>query len=75
VLAADPELMLATDAGDTDTFAEWQRWPRIAANRYGNYFTIDADTSSRPTPRLLHAGREICDALETGRERRSASGQ
>ena len=72
VVLRDPEVMLASDAND-DPFAEWQRWPNIAANRYGNHFRIGADTSSRPTPRLVEAGRQICTALEAGRRGRAGA--
>jgi iron complex transport system substrate-binding protein len=73
VIARDPEVMIATDADEHDPFSEWQRWPRIAANRYGNHFRISADTSSRPTQRLLGAAVEICAAIDTGRRNRTAS--
>lgn len=72
VVLGDPEVMIASDAND-DPFAEWQRWPNIAANRYGNHFRISADTSSRPTPRLVEAGRQICAALEAGRRSKTAA--
>ena len=62
VIARDPEVMIAADASEADPFAEWQRWPGIAANHYGNHFRIDADVSSRPTPRLITAGRQIREA-------------
>ncbi len=72
VVLRDPEVMIASDAND-DPFAEWQRWPDIAANRYSNHFRISADTSSRPTPRLVEAGRRICTALEAGRRGRAGA--
>lgn len=71
VIARDPELMLASDAGGGDAFAQWQRWPEIAANRYGNRFRISANTSSRATPRLALAAREICAVLDRGRDNRT----
>ena len=71
VIAADPELMLATDASSGNPFAEWQRWPGIAANRYGNHFRIGANSSSRATPRLTEAALDICAALDRGRQNRA----
>jgi iron complex transport system substrate-binding protein len=71
VIARDPEVMLAGDKSAAEPFREWQRWPQIAANRYGNHFLISSDSSSRPTPRLIIAATEICAALEQGRENRS----
>jgi iron complex transport system substrate-binding protein len=73
VVDRDPEVMLAGgDAGD-DAFGEWDRWPSIAANRYGNRFLLPADELSRPTTRVLVAGAALCEALETARERRAGT--
>ena len=74
VVDRDPEVMLAsTDAGD-DGFAEWQRWPGMSANRYGNLFLLPADEISRATPRLVIAGRAMCLALQQARINRDAIG-
>lgn len=74
VVARDPEVMLAsTDAGE-DGFAEWQRWPTLAANRYGNRFLLPADELARATPRVLVAGDAICLALEQARSNRDSPG-
>lgn len=74
VLARDPEAIIAGGVpGDTagdDPFSEWRRWETLAANRYGNFFTIDADLLARATTRLVHAGRSICEALDAARVRR-----
>jgi iron complex transport system substrate-binding protein len=70
VVERDPEVMMASmDAGE-DAFAEWQRWPDIAANRYGNHFQMPADEIGRATPRLVHAAVSVCDALDEARARR-----
>ncbi len=67
-----PEVMLAsTDAGD-DAFAEWQRWPTIPANLYGNQFLLPADELARATPRLILAGGAMCLALQQARFNRAA---
>jgi iron complex transport system substrate-binding protein len=71
VISRDPEVMLAGDDAGSDAFSEWDRWPSIAANHYGNRFLLPADELSRPTPRVLAAGAAICDALQTARQRRS----
>jgi len=73
VVERDPEVMLAsTDAGD-DGFAEWQRWPAMAANRYGNQFMLPADELARATPRLVAAGGAMCLALQQARRNRDAA--
>lgn len=74
VLDRDPEVMLASDDAGVDTFSEWDRWPGMAANRYGNRYLLPAGKVGRATPRLLDAGRAICDALEQGRRNREAVG-
>ena len=73
VLERDPEVMLAADDAGVDAFNEWERWPGMAANRYGNRFLMPAAEIGRATPRLLDAGEAICDALEEGRKRRDNS--
>lgn len=78
VVDRNPEVMLtSTDAGD-DGFTEWQRWPDIAANLYGNLFLLPADEIARATPRLVIAGRAVCLALRKARFNRdtiSGAGQ
>jgi iron complex transport system substrate-binding protein len=70
VVDRDPEVMLAGDDAGKEAFSEWDRWPSIAANRYGNRFLLPADELSRPTPRVVTAGAVICESLQTARERR-----
>lgn len=70
VLQRNPEVMLASMDAGTDAFSQWQRWPDIAANRYGNRFLLPADEIGRPTPRLLLAAQNMCAVLEQGRENR-----
>lgn len=70
VLERDPEVMLAGEDAGPDAFNEWERWPTMAANRYGNQFMMPAAEISRATPRLLDAGAAICSALEEGRRSR-----
>ncbi len=72
VVERRPEVMLAsTDAGD-DGFSEWQRWPAIPANLYGNQFLLPADELARATPRLIVAGGAMCLALQRARFNRDA---
>lgn len=74
VLERDPEVMLGADDAGEDAFNEWERWPDLAANRYGNRFLMPAAEIGRATPRLLEAGAAICEALEVGRENRDKHG-
>lgn len=67
VVDRDPEVMLAsTDAGD-EAFAEWERWPRMAANRIGNHFLLPADEIGRATTRVTIAAGAMCLALQQAR--------
>lgn len=75
VIDRDPEVMLAAGGAGGDTFAEWDRWPGIAANRYANRFLLPADEISRPTTRVLAAGTALCEALQTARARRAGKGE
>ena len=69
VVERNPEVMLASsDAGD-DAFAEWKRWPNLAAVRLGNQYLMPADEIVRATPRLLSAGESLCKALQISREK------
>lgn len=70
VVSKDPEAIFASSADGVAAFIEWQRWPHLRANRYGNYFTINADEIGRPTTRLVAAAHSLCEYLETAREQR-----
>ena len=73
VVDRDPDVMLAgTNLGD-DAFAEWSRWPNMAANRYGNQFLLPDETIGRPSPRLAIAARSVCVALGQARANRQAA--
>ncbi len=70
VVDRDPEVFMAgSDAGD-DAFSEWERWPQMAANRYGNHFVVPGDVISRATPRLLDGAVAVCEVLQEARKRR-----
>jgi iron complex transport system substrate-binding protein len=73
VLDRDPEVMLAGANVGNDAFAEWARWPELAANRYDNKFLLPDETIGRPSPRLAVAARSVCDVLDRARENRRAA--
>jgi iron complex transport system substrate-binding protein len=73
VLARNPEAMLASDDSLQDAYSVWQRWPELAANRYGNYFFLPANEIGRATPRLLEGGESVCAALDEARQNRRSS--
>jgi iron complex transport system substrate-binding protein len=74
VVDRNPEVMLAGDEAGSDAFAEWGRWPGLAAIRYQNLYFMPADEIGRATPRLLSAGAAVCNALEEARTRRAQAG-
>jgi iron complex transport system substrate-binding protein len=73
VLESDPEVILASSDAGAAAFNEWERWPELAANRYGNRYLIPADQIGRPTPRLQSAAVAVCDALDQARSNREAA--
>jgi iron complex transport system substrate-binding protein len=75
VVDRNPEVILAANADGDGAFAEWRRWPHLLANRYGNNFSVDSDEIARPSIRLVAAAAEICEHLETARQRRSMDGK
>ena len=72
-LARDPQVIVTGDGegeGDVDQrFKDWQRWPNLAAVKQGNFVTLNDDWVSRSTPRLLDAGKQLCESLEKLREK------
>lgn len=73
VVERDPEVFLASSDAGEHAFGEWERWPRMAANRYGNHFVVPGDLISRATPRLLDGAGAVCDVLQEARRRRDQS--
>jgi iron complex transport system substrate-binding protein len=75
-IAAAPEAIIAAAGGGAgeadrrDALAHWRRYPAIPAVARDFLFLVDGDTISRPGPRLLDAGAEICGQLEEVRRAR-----
>ncbi|MBI5329825.1 MAG: cobalamin-binding protein [Betaproteobacteria bacterium] len=72
VLAADPEVILASGMGkETPVGLDgWRAWPRLRAVLRENLFQVHPDLLQRPTPRLLDGAERVCRHLETARWRR-----
>lgn len=70
VVVRDPEVMLASADSGPDAFDAWQRWPEMAANRFGNHFLLPPGQIGRATPRLLEAGETLCETLHQARANR-----
>jgi iron complex transport system substrate-binding protein len=69
VIAADPEVILATDAAAPDAVSYWARWRHIAAVRHETVFLISADNTARATPRFADGVAQVCRLLDEARER------
>jgi iron complex transport system substrate-binding protein len=72
-ITAAPEAIIAAAGGagesDRDVLAHWRRYPAIPAVARDFLFLVDGDAISRPGPRLLEAGAEICRRLQEVRQR------
>ena len=73
VIDRNPEVLLAASDSGESPFVDWQRWDKLAANRYGNHFIVGSAEIGRATPRLVEAAGQVCDALGTARENREAA--
>jgi len=75
-IAAAPEAIIASGVegageGDRgDPLGHWRRYPAIPAVARNFLFLVDGDAISRPGPRLLEAGAEICRHLDRVRRDR-----
>jgi iron complex transport system substrate-binding protein len=71
VIARDPQVIVTGDAEGQagDRLKDWQRWPKLAAVQSGNFVTLNDDWISRSTPRILDAGKQLCEALQNIRDR------
>jgi iron complex transport system substrate-binding protein len=72
-IAAAPEAIIAAGtagAAGAGPLEPWRRYPVIPAVAHGFLFLVDGDAISRPGPRLLDAGVEICRQLDRVRRDR-----
>jgi iron complex transport system substrate-binding protein len=75
-IAAAPDAIIASggagagEAGRAGPLEHWRRYPAIPAVARDFLFLVDWDAISRPGPRLLDAGLEICAHLDSVRRGR-----
>ena len=69
VIAADPEVIIASAAGEARPawLDEWKKFPQLRAVRYGQLYAISADLLERHTPRILDGAERVCVILENAR--------
>lgn len=69
VLAADPEVIIASGVGDVRPawLDQWKEFPQLRAAREGQLYAMPADLLQRHTPRILDGAERLCIILETAR--------
>lgn len=75
VLARDPQAIVT--GGDDQAVARlraWQQWPQLSAVKSRSLFSIDGDLLDRTTPRVLEGGKQLCEDLDSTRQRLSNTG-
>lgn len=74
VLAADPEVVIASGAGDLRPawLDDWRDFPQMRAVRNGQLYAMPADLLQRHTPRILDGAERLCAILDAARAQRAA---
>ncbi len=69
VLAADPQLLVATSApgSDPEDLASWSAWRGVSAVRHRRYLFVHPDLLTRQTSRLLDGTEALCRAIDAAR--------
>lgn len=70
VLQADPETIITGSSAKDERLAEWRRFPRLTAVKRDNLFSLNSDTMSRASPRILDGSEALCKVLDMARSRR-----
>jgi iron complex transport system substrate-binding protein len=70
VLQANPEAIVTGSGANDDALAEWRKFPQLLAVKNGNLFTLNSDTMTRGTPRILDGVQTLCKQLDTARSHR-----
>lgn len=75
VLRKEPQIIIGSGSDETRPhwLDDWRRWPRIPAVTHNNLFHIPPDLIQRHGPRLLDGATRVCEALESARQRMTAT--
>lgn len=68
VLAADVELILASDELPPEWSEAWRRWPQIPAVKRDRLYTVEADYLHQLTLETLKGVSQVCSAVERARQ-------
>jgi iron complex transport system substrate-binding protein len=69
VLAADPEVIIASGAGDAPPawLDNWRHWPELRAVRDGHVYAIPPELLLRSSPRILDGAEMMCRFIDQAR--------
>lgn len=69
VLKRNPSVVLASGSAKDHRalVKQWSAWPGLAAVQGSGVYTIPGDILVRNGPRLIDAGRQVCDRIESAR--------
>lgn len=70
VLQANPEAIVSGSGANDDALAEWRKFPQLLAVKNGNLLTLNSDTMTRGTPRILDGAEALCKQLDIARSHR-----
>lgn len=70
VLQANPEAIVSGSGDNDDALAAWRKFPQLLAVKRGNLFTLNSDTMTRGSPRILDGAEALCKQLDVARSHR-----
>lgn len=66
IVAANPQVILATEVGD-DVFERWRRFTSLDAVASQRLYHLNPDLVARPTLRLVDGALDVCEKLDEAR--------
>lgn len=71
VLQRNPEAIIASgmDVERPEWLDHWTRWPQLSAVQLDNLFFVPPELLQRHTPRALIGARQMCEHIDTARQR------
>ena len=67
VIAADPQLIVASGPRATPWFDDWMRFPQVSAVRHHQLVALPSDALSRMGVQVLDGVEQLCAVVETAR--------
>ena len=70
VMAKNPDVVIAgMTEGRREWLTDWERWKSINAVKNNHVFAINAELIVRQTPRILAGAKEMCEILQSVRNK------